>query len=61
MKVTFKQKGTACPAGSSEYVANGSVTGGTATYTAAGQAVSAKVCLSPTATLSLVPGTKMKL
>ena len=61
VKVTFTQSGTACPAGSTEYVAKGSVTGGTATYTATGQVVSAKVCLSSTATLSLVPGTKMHL
>ena len=61
IKVTFKQSGTACPAGSTEYVAAGTVTGGTATYTAKGQAVSVKVCASSTGSLSLVPGTKAKL
>jgi hypothetical protein len=61
VKVTFTKSGTSCPTGSSEYVVKGSVTGGTATYTATGQVVSAKVCLSGTFSLSLLPGTKMKL
>jgi hypothetical protein len=61
VSITFKKSGTSCPAGSSEYVANGTVTGGTATYTAKGQIVSAKVCLSSTGSLSLVPKTVMHL
>jgi hypothetical protein len=61
VKVTFTKSGTSCPTGSTEYVAKGSVTGGTATYTATGQVVSAKVCLSKAFALTLVPGTKMHL
>ena len=61
ISTTFSQAGSSCPVGSTEYQAKGTVTGGTATYTAKGQAVSGDVCLSATGSLSLVPGTRMKL
>jgi len=55
------QSGSSCPAGSTEYVVTGSVTGGTSTYTSAGDAVSGDVCLSGTGKLTLVKGTSMTL
>ncbi len=54
------QSGTSCPAGSSEYMVTGSVTGGTSTYTSSGDAISGDVCLKGTK-LSLVKGTSLTL
>jgi hypothetical protein len=60
--VTFKQAGTACPAGTSEYEAKGSVTGGTAKYTKTGDKVKVDVCVNTTTgAITLAPGTKVAL
>jgi hypothetical protein len=59
VSVSFTQSGTSCPGGT-EYVVSGSVTGGTSTYTATGQSVSADVCVKG-GKLSLVKGTSMDL
>ena len=61
LSVTFSQSGTSCPKGSSEYVISGSVTGGTSTYTASGDAVSASVCVTGSGKFSLVKHTSMHL
>ena len=49
---------TCTVAGSSEEKAVGKITGGTATYTKAGETFRATVCISPAGALSLAPGTK---
>ena len=59
VSISFTQSGTSCP-GASEYVISGSVTGGSSTYTANGQSVSADVCVKGSK-LSLVKGTSMDL
>jgi hypothetical protein len=52
----------ACKKGSSEYDATGTVTGGTSTYTHAGDVVSGRVCVNTTTgAISLVPKTVMSL
>jgi hypothetical protein len=56
--LTVKQKGTACPAGSSEYQATGKVTADTTGSATVGGAASAKVCVSATGAITLVPKTK---
>jgi hypothetical protein len=61
ISATFTQSGTSCKKGSSEYVISGSVTGGTSTYTASGDAVSADVCVTNAGKFSLVKGTSMHL
>ncbi len=50
-----------CPAGSVEQDISGSVTGGTSTYTAVGDAVAAQTCVSGSGALSLVKGTTFSL
>jgi hypothetical protein len=60
VSVSFTQSGTSCPK-ATEYVVSGSVSGGTSTYTASGQTVSADVCVSSKGQLSLVKGTSMDL
>jgi hypothetical protein len=56
--LTAKQQGTACPTGSSEYVATGKVTADTTGSATVGSAVHAKACLNnATGAISLVPGT----
>ena len=50
-----------CPVGSTEYKVTSKVTGGTATYTKKGDAVSGLICLSGTGHISLLPGTTFKL
>lgn len=50
-----------CAAGHSERDLSGAVIGGTATYTAFGDAIFARVCVSSSHTVSLVPGTKLLL
>ncbi len=50
-----------CPVGSTEYKVTSKVTGGTATYTKKGDAVSGLICLSSTGNVSLLPGTTFKL
>jgi len=47
----------ACAAGSTEEDISGNVTGGTSTYTAVGDVVSAQICVSSSGKLSLVKGT----
>ena len=49
---------TCTVAGSAEEKAVGKITGGTATYTKAGETFRATVCVSPAGALSLAPGTK---
>ncbi len=62
IKGTVTNKGQGgCAVGSQEYDLSGTVTGGTATYTKKGDIVKGRACLSPTATLSLVPGTSLTL
>ena len=61
ISVSFTQSGTSCPKGSSEYVISGSVSGGTSTYTASGDAVSANVCVTGGGKFSLVKHTSMHL
>lgn len=51
-----------CKKNTSEYIATGSVTGGTSTYTHSGDAVSVKVCVSSkTGKISIAPGTTAAL
>ncbi len=50
-----------CPKGHIEYDISGTVTGGTSTYTAFGDPISAQTCLSASGTLSLIKGTKFSL
>jgi hypothetical protein len=59
VSISFTQSGSSCPK-ATEYVISGSVTGGTSTYTASGQTISADVCLKGSK-LSLVKGTSMDL
>lgn len=60
--VTFKQAGTACPAGTSEYEAKGKVTGSTASYTKTGDKVKVDVCVdTTTGAITLAPGSKVAL
>jgi hypothetical protein len=61
--VTFSQasSNTGCKSGATKYDISGSVTGGTSTYTASGQSVSAEACDSSTGSLSLAKGTTMTL
>ena len=51
----------ACRIGSIEYDISGSVDGGTSTYTAVGDTISAQVCINPKGRLSLAKGTKFSL
>jgi hypothetical protein len=60
VSISFKASGSSCPK-ASEYAISGSVTGGTSTYTASGQTVSADVCVASSGKLSLVKGTSMDL
>jgi len=53
---TFSPGQGACATGSTEEDVSGTVTGGSSTYTAAGDAVSATLCVSPSGKLSLVKG-----
>jgi hypothetical protein len=50
-----------CAAGSTNYVAKGKVTGGTAKYTHKGDAVKVSVCLSSGGAVTLTPGSKALL
>lgn len=50
-----------CRAGRVEYDISGTVTGGTSTYTAVGDLVSARACMNPNGKLSLVKHTKFGL
>ena len=50
-----------CKPGSTEYDYSGLVTGGTSTYTAVGDAISAQTCVSSAGALSLVKGTTFDL
>lgn len=61
VSIKITQAGKGCATGSTEYQASGTVTGGTATLTTKGQAVSAYVCVSATGALSLVPKSRMNL
>ena len=62
LNVSFTQAATNhCTKGGTEYDVTGSVTGGTSTYTASGQSVSAEACASGSGKLSLVKHTKMEL
>ncbi len=61
LSVSFSPSGTSCPKGSTEYVISGTVTGGSSTYTANGDAVSASVCVSGSEKFSLVKHTSMHL
>lgn len=53
-------KGTACPKGSTESIATGTVTGGTSSYTKKGDVFSAKVCITGTK-VSILKGSKVLL
>lgn len=52
--------GKACPAGSSEEIATGKVTGGTSAYTKKGDVFSAKVCIKGSK-VSILKGSKVLL
>jgi hypothetical protein len=58
--VTLKvaQKGTACPAGSTEYQATGKVTADTTGSATVGGAAKALACVNAAGAVTLVPGTK---
>ena len=61
LNVTFGEASSnACTGGATQYNVSGSVTGGTSTYTANGDAVSAEACVNGNK-ITLVPGTKMDL
>jgi hypothetical protein len=51
----------ACAARATEEVVTGAVTGGTSTYVAVGDPVSASICVTPSGKLSLVKGTTFSL
>jgi len=51
----------ACAAGSTEEDVSGSVSGGTSSYTAVGDTVSAQICVSSSGKLSLVKGTTFSI
>ena len=57
--LSVKAKGTACPAGSSEYQAKGTVTKDTTG--SASPTVKGSVCLDATGNVSLVAGTKLTI
>jgi hypothetical protein len=60
--LTAKQKGTACPAGSGEYQAKGSVTKDTTGSAAVGGVVKGSACIDgTTGAITLVPGTKLTI
>jgi hypothetical protein len=56
--LTVKQKGTACPVGSSEYQAKGKVTADTTGSATVGTAAKALACVNAAGAVTLVPGTK---
>jgi pectin methylesterase-like acyl-CoA thioesterase len=62
VSVSFTQASdnTGCKNGATKYDVSGSVTGGSSTYTASGQSISAEVCLAGS-NLSLAKGTVMTL
>jgi hypothetical protein len=62
LSVTFNAAATnKCPKNSTEYVVSGTVTGGSSTYTASGQTVSADACAANSGKISLLKKTKMDL
>jgi hypothetical protein len=58
VKLSVKQAGTACPAGSTEYQAKGTVTADTTGSATVGGAAKALACVTASGAISLVPGTK---
>jgi hypothetical protein len=58
LTLTAKAKGTACPAGSTEYQAKGMVTGDTTGSATVGSAAKASACIDGAGNVTLVPGTK---
>src|SRR4051812_20805786 len=58
VKLSVKQKGTDCPAGSSEYQAKGTVTKDTTGSATVGTVAKAKACVDAAGNISLAPGTK---
>jgi hypothetical protein len=62
LSVSFNPAATnKCTKGNTEYIVSGTVSGGTSTYTAAGQTVLADACVSGSGKLSLLKHTKMDL
>jgi hypothetical protein len=61
VKLTVKAGGTACPAGSSEYVATGTVTADTTGSATVGGKVKGSACVDSAGNLTLVPGTKLTI
>ena len=60
--LTVKAKGTACPSGSSEYQAKGSVTADTTGSASVGGAAKGDACVnSTTGKVTLVPGSKLTI